>query len=100
MSYQDILTADRRYLILKALSASASYTAHSLLLLKFVDGLGQKPSMDQINGDIQWLHDQGLLTATPSGIADQIATITSRGLDVAEGRSIYPGVRRPSPGEL
>jgi len=100
MTYQDILTADRRYLILKALSASASYTAHSLLLLRFVDGLGQKPTQDQINGDIQWLHDQGLLTATPSGIGDQIATITGRGLEIAEGRAIYPGVRKPTPGEL
>jgi len=51
-----------------------------------------------LHADLAWLQDLGLLSIEKVGQM-AIATITQRGADVAEGRAVIPGIRRPRPGE-
>jgi hypothetical protein len=49
-----------------------------------------------VRTDIEWLGEQGLVTVELV-VSIRIATLSMRGLDVAEGRAQAPGVKRPSP---
>ena len=50
-----------------------------------------------MNADVAWLEEQGLVSREDLG-GIIVVKITQRGLDVAEGRAIVPGVKRPGPG--
>ena len=113
MSYPNAIAADRRLLLLRALSQAHRYTAAARLLRSFLDSLGRPVGADLLQHDLAWLAEMGLIaldqsTACPepalslsNGPAEgeTIATLLPRGLDVAEGRTVVPGVRRPEPGE-
>jgi len=50
-----------------------------------------------VRTDLAWLAEQGLLqTATTGDVT--MATLLTRGVDVAAGRAVVPGVKRPLPG--
>ena len=98
MSYAESVTADRRLLLLQALSRAHKYTAAARLLRAFLDSLGRPVSVDLVESDLAWLAEIGLITTLSMG-AETVATLLPRGLDVAEGRTVVPGVRRPEPGE-
>ena len=98
MNYADSVTADRRLLILRALSQAHKYTAAARLLRSFLDSLGRPVSADLLAHDLAWLAEMGLITLAGLG-QETAATLLPRGLDVAEGRTVVPGVRRPEPGE-
>ena len=54
----------------------------------------QAQTSDRVRTDLAWMHEQQLLTV--SQVADvHIARITARGQDVAAGRTVVPGVKRP-----
>jgi hypothetical protein len=58
--------------------------------------VGLTPTRDQIKTELAWLAEQQLVTSEDhAGLV--VATLTERGLDVAEGRTVVPGVQRPSP---
>lgn len=97
-NYAQMLAADRRLLILKALAAAAQYTAPRRLLAAYLSSWGRKVSADVVSGDLAWLEEQGLLKVSDAE-SEPIGTITERGLDVAAGRAACPGVRRPGPDE-
>jgi hypothetical protein len=94
MSYSEIVQADRRLMILRALAATSGYGANRRLIQQFLDGEGHIVSRDLIDADIAWLAELGLVA-----VHDDAVTLTGRGDDVAAGRSVVPGVRRPQPGE-
>lgn len=97
MSYQQTIAEDRRLSELLILSASPGYTANTFLLRDGIDRVyGHNASADQVNTDVAWLQEQGLVT-TRSVSEVTLATITARGLDVSTGRATQPGVKRPSP---
>ncbi len=98
MKYSEVVAADRRLLILKALGESHGYTAPSRLLRAFLDSFGRAVSADLLASDLAWLGEQGLVDAQASE-GETIATLTQRGHDVANGLAHVPGVRRPEPGE-
>ena len=50
-----------------------------------------------MNADAAWLEEQGLVSCEDLG-GIIVVKITQRGLDVAEGRAVIPGVKRPGPG--
>ena len=97
-SFAQMVAADRRLLILKALAAAAEYTAARRLLIAFLSSWGRRVSSDVVAGDLAWLAEQGLVELRNAG-EESIGKLTDRGLDVAEGRANCPGVRRPAPGE-
>jgi hypothetical protein len=90
------IAENRRCCILRTLSESTQYTANESLLHVVVGEFGFNASRDQIRGDITWLGEQGLLEI---GMVENcmIPRITQRGLDVACGNVIVPGVKRPEP---
>lgn len=97
MSFADFQTADRRLVLLRALEAAAQYRANAILLRRYCDTVGHVVSADQLETDLAWLKEQGLVqTEAAQGIT--IATLTPRGADVSAGRAQQPGVARPVPG--
>lgn len=97
MSYADVMDQDRRLTVLKALESSAGYRAAQFLLVRYCEQFGHAVSVDRIRTDLTWLKEQGLIKLeTPEGVF--VATLTQRGLDVANGRSDVPGVAKPQPG--
>lgn len=96
MSFDAFQTEHRRLVLLQALEGAVQYRANAYLLRKFCDRLGHVVSSDRIAQDLAWLKEQGLLTLDAGEPA--VATLTERGLDVATGRALVPGVQRPTPG--
>lgn len=96
MSYEDIVTADRRLAILQSLAAASDYTANEVVLGEQLGALGHRVSRDRLRADLAWLEEQGLLVAQqPGGV--WVVTLSARGYDVAGGTARVPGVARPRP---
>jgi hypothetical protein len=97
MSYAQFETEDRRLVVLRALEHAAQYRANALLLQRYCQAVGHTVSADRLQQDLAWLKEQTLVELEQvQGVA--VATLTTRGLDVATGRAVVPGVHRPQPG--
>ena len=96
MNFDQFQTEDRRLVLLKGLQAAVQYRANAYLLRRFAGSVGHNVSADRIETDITWLAEQGLVDRSVNeGVT--VATLTSRGLDVADGSATVPGVARPRP---
>ena len=99
MSYADTITADLRLVMLRILAdpETPNYTLNSSILHKLMkEKTGYQVARDKACTELCWLKEQGLVTLK-EGEGFYIATLTSRGLDVATGAAVVPGVDRPSP---
>lgn len=95
-SFADHIDEDRRLAILRILEGSAEYRSNLFLLQRMLTSIGHAVSTDAINTDLAWLAEQRLLVLeTVGGVS--IPQLLSRGVDVACGRAIVPGVARPMP---
>jgi hypothetical protein len=89
----DILTEDRRLVILRSL-LDCNNEANESILQDCLDAYGHNVSRDLVRGLIDWLSEQSLVSVENlSGF--YVVTITGRGQDVAEGRVKVSGVKRP-----
>jgi len=95
-SYRQTLDADRRSVILGLLDKATGYKLSDYLMQSALPAFGHDVSIDVVRTDLAWLQEQGLITVETPG-AVQIAKLTQRGLDVAAGRAVVPGVKRPGP---
>lgn len=95
-TYEEMQTEDRRLVILRCLMSAALYRANALLITRYCDAIGHTVSRDRLEQDIAWLSEQGLVVRELGDVT--VATLTTRGLDVAQGRTEVPGVQRPQPG--
>jgi hypothetical protein len=95
-AFADLMTEDRRSVILRLLEKAPDYRGNCFLLQTALAGFGHSVGMDRLNTDLCWLGCQGYLTLETIGEAT-LARLTQSGLDVATGRSVVPGVKRPSP---
>jgi len=93
-SFADRLLEDRRLALLRILAEQAGYKANSTVLAVALDAFGHAVSRDFVRGQLAWLAEQGLLRIDDLG-AVLLATLTERGLDVANGVASVPGVARP-----
>lgn len=93
-NFASFLAEDRRLVILRVLSELPAYRTNSFLLSTLLGKFGHEPSADQVKGDLAWLEEQQLLTVEVVESV-HIATLTTRGADVAAGRAVVPGVKRP-----
>lgn len=97
MTFQTTLTEDRRLSLLLVLAETPGYSANAFLLRDAIGQIyGHSASIDQVRGDIAWLAEQALVTARTVGEVT-LATMTTRGADVAAGRASVPGVKKPMP---
>lgn len=95
MKYQKRITEARRLEMLQILAEMPGYEAGEGLIYRTITVQG---SADQVAADLAWLDEQGLVAVSAPGNY-KLAHITRRGLDVATGRAVVPGVARPLPGE-
>ena len=96
MSFAQALEEDRRLAILLLLSEAPGWQANSSVLQTALQHFAHNVSRDRIHADLAWLAEQGLMTVETL-FSIQVAVLTARGLDVAAGRAILPGVKRPQP---
>jgi hypothetical protein len=94
MALQNIQNQHARLSILLALQA-LNYTSNDSIIKDSCDAFANPMSSDQIRTQLGWLAEQGLVTLERK-TSYMIATLTSRGQDVANGRSFVDGVKRPS----
>lgn len=98
MSFSDLWLADMRLVILRTLAKTAGYSCNDSILQDVLATFAHKCSRDQVRSAIAWLSENGYLTYEVLETGTYIATITQRGIDVAEGNITVPGVKRPGPG--
>lgn len=96
MKFDELIDADRRLLTLQCLNEDPGYSLNEAVLQSMLEALGHSVSRDRLRTDLAWLAEQGLVSIGAVGTV-QVAMITGRGVDVAVGRVIVPGVRRPRP---
>lgn len=97
MSFQTTITEDRRLSLLLVLNETPGYSANAFLLREAVGSIyGHAASLDQVRTDLAWLAEQALVTSRTTADVT-IATLTTRGVDVATGRANVPGVKKPMP---
>lgn len=87
----------RRAILLRFLSEDADYAMDTGLLKSALKSVGHGVPLRQVNEDAAWLEERGLAACEPLESA-LLVRITRRGLDVACGDEIVPGVKRPGPG--
>ncbi|HWO99175.1 MAG TPA: hypothetical protein VNL74_00905 [Methylococcus sp.] len=98
MNFDRFQTEQRRLEILRLLVPAPAYTLDQTMLAKGIEARGLAVSRDRLQTDLHWLAEQDLIVGQqPGGV--WIATLTVRGLDVARGLTVVPGVARPEPGE-
>lgn len=97
MNFKDKMREAWRLELLKLLNSLPSYKAGQYFLYQcMTSGEIPPPSADQVETELYWLSDQGYVEL--SAVANmQEAKITQRGIDIAEGRNIAPGVARVGP---
>lgn len=95
MGFKDLIAEDVRLAILQFLS-EGGYSQNDSILNDLLRRTGRMIPHDKTRSELAWLREQGLI-----GVEDiydtLVATITIRGLDVANGLATVPGVKRPAP---
>ena len=93
MSMMELLDADRRLVILRSL-VDVGGEANESILNDCLDAYGHRVSRDQVRAQLAWLQEQGVVTIERVG-SYMVASLTGRGQDVAEGRCVVPGIKKP-----
>lgn len=93
-TFAERLLEDQRLVLLRILADLPAYKANSSVLTLAMDSFGHTVSRDYVRGQIAWLAEQRLVAIDDLGPV-LLATLTERGLDVARGAVIVPGVARP-----
>jgi len=96
-AYESFLETHQRLAILRHLGEAAGGCANDSLLHGIMLDLGLALSRDQLRTELSWLSEQRLVELRRPKDGVLVAYITERGIDVATGAAIVPGVQRPSP---
>ena len=94
-SFADALTEDRRLVILRLLNDQQA--ANDSALHAALTAIGHQIPRDTVREDMWWLHERALVHVEIVGQVYLVATITERGQNVAFGRVVVPGIKRPTP---
>lgn len=95
--YSDFLRPDRRLCILRILQ-DVNGTANDRIIHTALERLGHvRVPKDEIKADLRFLINNGCLVDEWYGDV-QVVTITQRGVEIAEGRIVIEGIKRPSIG--
>ncbi len=96
MSFAKLVQEDMRLVVLRVLNEDASYSHNEHVLRSVLRSLGHTVSLDKLRTELTWLNEQGLISAVDTA-GVMVAKLTARGLDVASGAVVIPGVKRPEP---
>lgn len=97
MSYAEFLKEDQRLVILRILYEMPSYSSNSSIIYSALDHYGHAISRDQVKTHLSWLGQQNLIKTEAIGSVI-VARLTDFGADVATGKVVVSGVKRPSAG--
>lgn len=95
----DFVTHWRKHLrltILRLLVPAPGYCLNESLIHGHLPHLSFNCTRDQVRTELTWLAQQGLIHVDDFG-GLLSASLSTEGLDVAEGRGTHPDVQRPSP---
>lgn len=92
-----IITRNRRLAILRFLEGEPDYSLNTSVLQTALAHIGHGVSRDRVEADCAWLAEQGLAETVALDIPVIVVRATARGLDVARGLAVHPGVDRPLP---
>ena len=95
-TYLQIVLEEARLVILRLLNEASEFSSNSSILDRALDEFGLNLSRDQVDTQLNWLAEQGLVTTEKIATITR-ATLTRRGEDVARGQAFVPGVKRPGP---
>lgn len=93
-NFAEFIRADVRLVALRLLAEMPAYRSNSSVLTMALERYGHAVSRDQVKTELRWLEEQGLVTVEDLDTVF-VATLTERGQDVATGRAMVPGVKRP-----
>lgn len=93
---QELMTEHQRLAILRLLAEDSGYGLNESILNDGVNALGLNISRDGLRTQLAWLNEQGLIQLDKVGSL-QVAKLTERGLDAANGRARIPGIKRRTP---
>ena len=96
-TYSEFIAEDRRLSILLILKECARYSANEHLISQGLDNCGHYVAADQLYADLVMLEEKRVLNLSEIGDMT-IATLTRLGQDVAEGRTVIEGIKRPNAG--
>lgn len=96
MNYARFVEQDRRLCLLRTLHDAPGYRTNSSVLETALDEYALACSRDVIHTELTFLAEQGLVTVEDVKTV-KVATLTSRGADVATGRVKVDGIKRPGP---
>lgn len=100
MSLAELIREERRLTILVTLREIDGNAAYEGLLQTAIQRYhNQFPSRAEIQEDLRWLRDAGLVGLSENVTPERVtytATLSEKGDAVAAGRTVVPGVRRPS----
>ena len=97
MGFPELVTENRRLAILRFLASDSDYSLNDSIMQTALKSIGHGVSRDVIRVDFAWLAEQGIVTHDTALGTVHVARLTERGLDVAEGRAVVPGIARPAP---
>lgn len=96
LKFAELVAADIRLVILRALSEDPGYSHNELILSEILAVFGHKVSRDRVRTELSWLAEQCLVKREEvAGL--WVVRLTPRGADVATGAAECPGVKRPRP---
>ncbi len=90
-----ILAEHQRICLLRFLAEAPGMDLNESILQDGLTEFALDSSRDNLRTQLAWLNEQQLITLESVG-STQIAKLTERGLDVANGKALVPGVKRPS----
>jgi CTP-dependent riboflavin kinase len=97
MALLEVKTEHQRISILVALKESSNYGANSSMLADVLKRYSLGCSRDQLKTLLNWLEQNGYITLDKLTENTWVARVTQSGIDVAEGISVVPGIKRPGP---
>lgn len=98
MTYDAIMRAEARLVILRELDRQPDGRLNSELLRAVLETFGITKSRDWVHEELRWLAEIGAVTNVDAG-SIRVASITGKGRDHVERRIVLEGVKRPSPPE-
>ncbi len=93
---KDVFSEQQRLIMLQTMAEDEDYSINNEMFQPVLKNFGHAISIDLINSHFNYLEEIGLITTSLCG-KFIVATLTRRGLDVAQGVAKAPGVARAKP---
>ena len=98
MHYSEYANRDLRLVLLRALAMHPAFSANEVILAGEAEAFGHARSRDAIRNELNYLAEAGAVTLKDAGTV-KVASLTRRGLEHVQGKTVLEGINQPSPGE-